>query len=168
MNLILFGFKGCGKTHFGQLLSQLLNCPLIETDSLLEIQYQKSVREIYQQLGEKQFRICERETILSLKNIENSIISLGGGAVLNQKNVEFLTKIGKLIYLKADAQTLKKRMLQQGIPLFLDPQDLDRSFKQMMQSREPIYQSIPALTIDTDALTETQILTQLMREKNGF
>ena len=56
MNLILFGFKSCGKTTFGQKLSQQLGIPFIDTDRIIEGKVNMSCSEFYQLHGDAAFR----------------------------------------------------------------------------------------------------------------
>lgn len=163
MNVILFGFKGAGKTHFGKLLAQNLHRPFIDTDDLVvELSNQrKNIREIHQSLGEEAFRKLEKQALQALKQVENAVIAVGGGTVLDPENVAFLQKVGALIYLKVGADKLKIRLLQGELPSFLDKKDPEGSFLRMIHEREPIYRSIPARCIDTDALDEAGVLAAL-------
>jgi shikimate kinase len=167
MNLILFGFKGCGKTHFGKLLAQKMRRPFIDTDDVIaELHAQKTgrrlrAREIYRELGKESFRALESEALLTLEKAENSIIALGGGAVLDPANVEFLQKIGALVYLEASPETLRKRVLLEETPAFLDQSDPLKSFLDMVHERKPIYESLPARRINTEILDEAGVLAAL-------
>jgi shikimate kinase len=169
MNLILFGFKGSGKTHFGKLLATQMQLPFLDTDELVQEMFigkeKRSPKEIRETLGEEGFRNLETKAISLLKNSKNSIIALGGGAVLRSENVAFLQTIGELVFLKADPLKIKRRMLEKGIPSFLDKNDFEGSFWKMVQQREPIYQAIQAHLCDTDLLNEEEVLTRL---KNIF
>jgi shikimate kinase len=119
-NLILCGFKGCGKTYFGKRASALLQIPFIDTDQLIEEAYLRlfntplSCTQIGREKGNSYFRQLEKECIHSLGDIKNSLISLGGGSILDPDNVLFLKKRGMLLYLKMDKEVLKKRMLYQN------------------------------------------------------
>lgn len=167
MNLLLFGFKGSGKTHFGQLLAHQMHRPFIDTDDLLlalytqETSKQKKVREIYKELGEKRFRALEKRALLPLKKPNNAIIALGGGAVLDPENVEFLYTVGALVYLKAGPEKLKKRIFSQELPPFLDTKNPEEAFYRMIQERDPIYRSLRARVVDTDLLDEAGVLAAL-------
>jgi shikimate kinase len=167
MNLILFGFKASGKTHFGKQLAAKMHRPFIDTDDLILELYAKEsgkrshAKEIYAELGKEGFRTLETKAIHLLKYVKDSIIALGGGAVLNPENVELLLTIGTLVFLKASPEKLKERIFKEEIPSFLDPKDPEGSFYRMVQEREPIYRSIPAMSVDTDTLDEAGILAAL-------
>jgi len=151
MSLCLFGFKNSGKTYFGRLLSQKARIPFLDTDDLIQEHHQKSPAKFHQELGEDSFRRFESNLICQLFPATPTVISLGGGAVLNPVNVMHLQTLGKLIYLKVSYNTAKQR----GLPPFLSVQTYEE--------RLVIYENIPARTIDVDRLTEAEILEQLIR-----
>jgi shikimate kinase len=164
MNIILFGFKGSGKTYLGKRCSAALGCPFIDTDELIEKMYASriSLREIYKIEGEANFRMLERAAILSLPSKPPSIIATGGGAVLNPENVQDLQKIGKLVYLKASFDTIKKRLTT--TPAFVDKAN---SLEAIYRKRLPIYESIPAIALDVDLCDEVECIAKL-RMAYGF
>lgn len=167
MNLILFGFKRCGKTFFGKLLAKKLHLPFIDTDRIIEHMYMQETgqkhtcREIAQKNGAPFFRNLENRAIMSLDGVQKTIISLGGGAILNPENAAFLEKLGQLVYLKADKATLKERLLAFELPSYLDPLDPEGSFEKMYQERVPIYEKIPAIQVKTDHKSEQQVIEEL-------
>ena len=159
MHLILFGFKGCGKTHFGKRLSEVLQLPFIDTDDLLGMHPSA----LYGEVGEKAFRERETAAILGLSPPAASVIAVGGGAVLNPANVAHLQKEGMLIYLQVSFATVQKRVLQGKIPSFVDPKDPEGSFLQIYRARLSVYEGIPAERIDVDRLSESEVMEQLYR-----
>lgn len=167
MNLILFGFKGAGKTHFGRKFAHRLHRPFIDTDELLEELYAEEKgerlisRQIFQKLGGVGFRAFEKQAILTLTGIKDSVIALGGGAVIDPENVAFLQKLGAMVYLKASPETLRKRM-QQAVERGESSKVIDEKiFWQLIQERFPLYESIPCDTVDTDKLDEEGVVAAL-------
>lgn len=163
MNIILFGFKGSGKTHFGKRLALELKRPFIDTDDLIiELSNNRlSIREIHQLLGENRFRSLESEAIHILTPTLNSVIAIGGGALLNPNNVEYLQKIGQMVYLQAGFDSVQKRILEEGIPSFIEDDDPISSLRKIYHQRLPIYESIQAHCIDTDQLDEAGVIAAL-------
>jgi shikimate kinase len=180
MNLILFGFKGSGKSHFGKLLAQKTQRPFLDTDELLsKLYYQEththlSSNQIHQKIGAASFRALEKKVVFSLKGVKDTIIALGGGAILDPDSAAFLQTLGSLVYLSASDETLKTRILKEELPDFFDKNDPLGSFHRMIQERLPIYTSIPAQKIDVDALDEAGVLASLQsilileEPTNGF
>lgn len=173
--LILFGFKRSGKTSIGRRLAQKLRLPFIDTDEIIEDLYAEehdllSCAGIAKKEGEELFRQFERRAISSLEGTKEGIISVGGGAVLDPANCEILAKIGQLLYLQVDKETLKKRLLSGVLPSYLDPADPNGSFEKMYEKRRPIYEKISALRIDTEGKSEEEVaelLMQLMEQNDG-
>lgn len=154
MNTILFGFKGCGKTHFGKLLADKLGLPFVDTDDLIVQLYGKkglTVREVYEQIGEVQFRLFENQAVQSLKEVKNSIIALGAGAILNPLNRKLIEKLGKLVYLETSLETLIKRHVNPAAG----------PIEPLYHLRLHLYREIPAVQINTDGCTESEILEKL-------
>lgn len=166
-NIILYGFKSSGKTTVGQIIAKQLDMLFVDVDRLIEKFYceKKSVaigvRKIYETEGDKYFRAIEKDIILSLADVENTVIATGGGSVLDATNAAILKKIGKLIYLKTSKATIKTR-LQDNHPAFINEKDFDGSFETMYSSREAIYETLAAITIDTDGKTEKEIATEII------
>ncbi len=166
-NVILFGYKASGKTHFGRLLAKELNKTFIDTDEQIEQAYADqhhkalNCREISIEQGEHAFRRLEATVIHSLGQVTDSVIAVGGGAVLDRENCQTLQKLGILIYLDVDKKILKERIFRDGIPSFLDPHHPQESFETMVCERQSIYDAIPSIRLKTQGKTELQILTDL-------
>lgn len=154
MNLILFGFKASGKSYFGRRLSETLSCPFVDTDQLI----QGSFCEI----GEAEFRKREHLAILSLEGLNNTIIALGGGAILHPESQLFLKNLGSLVYLKAAKELLKNRLLTQNpLSALLDKNDLEFSFERLYQQRTALYEAIPAHSIVLEEKSDEQVIEEL-------
>ncbi len=167
MNIILFGFKGCGKTTLGKILAHRLNRPFFDTDQLVESLYFEQTgeelpfREIFKEVGREEYHKLERDAVEQLKGARYAIISVGGGLVLDPTNAALLAKLGRLVYLKASKEILKHRMLRGDLPAFLDPADPEGSFEAMYRQRLPIYEKIPALAVDLEKKPQDQIILEL-------
>jgi shikimate kinase/shikimate kinase/3-dehydroquinate synthase len=84
-NLVFLGMMGSGKSSIGSLVSKKLNLEFIDVDIHIEKKLDLKISEIFEKKGEKYFRqIEEVETLRVLKN-KQTVISLGGGAFLNNK-----------------------------------------------------------------------------------
>ena len=165
--MILFGFKKCGKTYYGKRIAKELGLPFLDTDQRLEEVYSLmtgeflTFREIFRKLGQETFRELETHVIEGLKGLDNTIIAVGGGAILNYKNREILEKLGKMVYLKIAKEPLKERLLYEDQPLYLDVNDLELSFEKMYADRKPLYEKIPAIWIDTTGKSEEDVVEML-------
>ncbi len=157
MNSILFGFKGCGKTHFGSLLAKKLKLPFVDTDEqILQLYAEESerkltIKNLYQLIGEEEFRKLEMRAVARLVGIRNSVIALGGGAVLHPRTLAVLQTMGTLIYLQASLTTLQNR----GVTLLAGP------IEKFYEERISFYESIPSHCVNVDSMEYNEILTSL-------
>ncbi len=178
MNIILFGFKKCGKTYYGLKVAQRLHMHFVDSDLLLEQHYHKiyhqnlSYREVAKKHGFPFFRNLEKHVVSLLMQQKNTIISLGGGVVLDPENVIRLEQLGVMVYLKVSQKTLEQRLLSSEPPAYIDAQNPIKSFEAMYEERLPIYEGIKAHTIDIEGCSEEEVLQKIclfiqeVKEKN--
>ena len=139
----------------------------VDTDQMIEAlftsRYHQTLpcKQIVIHHGLHLLRELEKQVIYSLAQLKNTVIALGGGAVLDESNVEHLKKSGTLVYLKTDKETLKKRVLSGELPSYIDTKNPVKSFEDMHAHRKPFYEKIPAFTIDTDHKSEEEVVMLL-------
>jgi shikimate kinase len=138
----------------GKSLAEKLNRSFVDTDSLLVTRQGMSIKEIVGAHGWESFRQMERTMLKTVCASKGQVVATGGGIILNDKNVTLMKKSGKIIWMKAQKETIKNRMLQDK-----DTQDfrpaltLDNSIMEIeetLHSREPLYQNAMDLFVDTD------------------
>ncbi len=167
MNIILCGFKNCGKSTVGAMLAKTLHFHFDDTDTLLEEYYRQEnnellgAAEIYTQHGQDIFRKLESSIIQALVKKDKRVIALGGGSVLNPTNVAHLHTIGKIIYLRASLALLKERMIASRIPAFINPHEVDASFEKIHEQRYKIYEGIADFIIDVDGKKTQAIVMEI-------
>jgi len=170
MNIVLFGIKGCGKSTFGKKIAQKMKRAFIDTDDLIEELYQLhrgqkvSCRDIFQEVGPVGFRALEYEVIQSLQDVQNSVIAVGGGAMVLMENVEALSKNSHMVYLVFEKEPLKKRVLSQTeLPVFLDPNDPDSSFDRMYDERDDFYRKLSTSQLDITTMKEQDVVNTVCK-----
>lgn len=119
-NIILIGFMGSGKTTIGRELANLCDSILLDSDKIIEMNYNMSVSDIFNTHGEEYFRQCETKFCDFVRNnINNAIISTGGGLPVRYD----VRELGKVFYLKAPFNALIDRLQEDKEnqrPLFKD------------------------------------------------
>ena len=160
LNWILFGFKGVGKTYLGKRLAERLGYLFIDTDAFVEEREGLSCRELTLEKGVEYFRAAEKEVIHQLGG-KGQIISLGGGAVLDPDNRDYLQAIGKMIYLIAPLSLIEKRLLSPPLPSFIDEADPKGSLHQIYREREKLYEQIPAIRVLLSQARPVEALAEL-------
>ncbi len=144
-NIILCGFKSSGKTTLGKKIAEKTGLHFIDTDELVS----KNCRQLYLQ-GPEAFREIEKEVIGALVGFEHCVIATGGGAILDPANVAILKKLGKIFYLRVPKEELRRRLLADPLPAFLDLNNPEESFEEMYESRKDLYEQIADEVIDTE------------------
>lgn len=109
-NIILIGFMGVGKTSVGKKVAEILDMEFVDTDLMIEKSVGMSARKIFSLYGEAFFREKEAQVIRDLANKMNAVLATGGGVVLNPINVEILSNMGIIVWLKAPLELIYERI----------------------------------------------------------
>jgi len=114
MKIFLIGFMGCGKTHWGKLLSQKLNIPFFDLDEKIIEHEGKSITEIFEGEGEEYFRLLEKDVLhLLTENHETFVMATGGGTPCFYNNIDYLKKKGIAIWINCSVDCLYKRLAEE-------------------------------------------------------
>ncbi|SDW08828.1 shikimate kinase [Marininema mesophilum] len=109
-HLVLIGFMGTGKSLIGRLLGERSHLMVTDTDHEVEREAGMTIPEIFQQEGEKGFRLREQRVLEQLLKRPPQIITTGGGIVLNHENVRLLKEKGWVVALDASEEELIRRL----------------------------------------------------------
>lgn len=101
---------GAGKTTVGRELAKLMSLQFIDLDHFVENRYNKTISQLFADVGEEKFREIENKALKEICNFEDVIISTGGGSPCFFDNMEIMNTSGITVYLKADPVALSKRL----------------------------------------------------------
>jgi shikimate kinase len=149
-NVYLIGPMGSGKTAVGRHLARLLKLRFIDSDVEIEQRTGVDIPYIFEKEGEAGFREREREAIDSLTQLTGVVVATGGGAVLLPENRERLAARGRVVYLQTSVQQQLERTRHGRHRPLLNEGDPEIKLKELMATREPLYQSIAEMTVLTD------------------
>lgn len=159
-NIVFIGFSGVGKTSVGEVLARLLKMNFYDTDLEIQASAGMKVSDFFQKYGEIQFRSEEHETVKKVSQYENSIISTGGGVVLNQKNLEILKENGIVVCLTARPEVIYQRIeIFNNRPLLKE--HLYMSILRLMKEREGLYDEADFI-LDTSELEVEQVIDRIL------
>ena len=156
---------GSGKTTVGRALAKKLNKRFIDSDHEIEARTGVSIPVIFEVEGEASFRQREAEVIRDLTAQDGIVLATGGGAILNETSRRFLHERGTVIYLRAGISSILARTRHdKNRPLLRTP-DPRKKLEELEAQREPLYQEIAHLVIETGRpniqFLVQSILTQL-------
>lgn len=105
-NIVLIGMPACGKTTVGKRIAERLGRPFTDTDELVALTSGESIPDIFAKYGEKEFRRRESAAIKHASTLVGNVIATGGGAVLNQSNINNLMQNGHVFFLDRSLEFL--------------------------------------------------------------
>jgi shikimate kinase / 3-dehydroquinate synthase len=111
-HIYLYGPPGSGKSTIGKILAERLNLNFVDIDSVIVQNAGCEISEIFAKHGEQHFRDLESEAIEQSTSLPASVIALGGGALLRDRNREYAEKHGRVLCFTADSDTLLRRVRQ--------------------------------------------------------
>lgn len=161
--IVLIGPPGAGKSTVGKALSKRLNLNFIDTDQLVEERSGKSITEIFLDSGEAEFRSLERKVVLESLSKVNSVVSLGGGSVLDAEVQSQLRGMGNVVFLDVSISNAAPRVgFNRERPLLLgNPR---QQWLALMEKRRPIYESLAKIVVNTDNKKSNEIADSLVGE----
>lgn len=162
-SIVFVGPPGSGKSTVGRALAQKLNRNFVDTDAVIEETTGKKIADIFLINGEEEFRRIEREVVLSALQSQDSVISLGGGSVLDENVQSALSSLPEVIFLDVSISNAAPRVgFNRDRPLLLgNPR---QQWIALMEKRRPIYERIATRTISTDNRKAHEIVAELLPE----
>jgi len=166
MPLTLIGYRGCGKSTVGKLLAERLRWEFVDADAEIERRAGRTIRRIFDEAGEAEFRRLERDVMAELLRRENAVIAAGGGAVLDERTRDDLRESGPVVWLRAGVETLLERI--EADPTTgqrrpdLTPGGGRREVEELLAVRGPIYARCATFVVDADTLTAAEIAEQII------
>ena len=125
--IALIGPMGCGKSTIGQALARACHFRFVDVDQFIEETERRTVKQIFEQDGEKIFRQIESKAISEVCHRDQAVIATGGGAVIDATNREIISNSCHVVFLHAKITTLLERtrgdsnrpLLTNNLPLCL-------------------------------------------------
>ena len=152
-SIALIGFMATGKSTVGKALKECLgkDYKFIETDQIVIEMAGKSIPKIFSEDGEAKFREYELKACKKAAQLTKSVISCGGGVVLNKVNIETLKQTCHMVLLTASLEEIYNRAIKDGKenrPI-IDKNDPYKEIERILLYRKPYYNSAAEITIDT-------------------
>lgn len=175
MVITLIGYRGTGKSTLAEPLARRLGWEWIDADIELERRAGRSIKDIFATDGEPEFRRLERELLAELLKRDRLVIAAGGGAILNEASRADMKAAGPVIWLRATADTIERR-------LATDPTTGQRrpnltssggreEIERLLAIREPLYRQCATITLDSDKIAAEQlvetVLLQLTKDRRA-
>ncbi len=152
-NLILIGYRCCGKTRVGRHLAGLTGYDFVDTDQRIESDCGADIQELVRDRGWACFRQVETRVLTRLLCRNNQVIATGGGIVLSPENRILIKKNAVVIWLTADPATIVQRLEADPQTCSQRPRFTTRSLleetRETLAARIPLYADLADMTMDT-------------------
>lgn len=157
-NIVLIGMMGSGKTYIGKALAKQLGYEWIDMDHAIETQEGMTIKDIFDIKGQAYFRQLET-AFLDKYSGDATVISTGGGVILNPSHMPLIHQLGTCIYLQASIEELIKRLSGEsaGRPLLQT-----NSIEKLVTERAPLYTAFAHLVVAVDGKTSQEIVDQIV------
>jgi len=141
--IYFIGYMGSGKSTVGKRLALKLKYSFVDMDRLIEEEAGVTVRKIFEEKGEDEFRRLEHKAVLKTTKMNNVVVSTGGGAPCFFDNMNIINRNGISIYLKMTSEDLLKRLkgskFERPLIRDLSNDELADYIKEKLREREPYY-----------------------------
>jgi shikimate kinase len=163
--IFLVGYRCTGKTTVARLLAERLGWNWLDADALLEEQAGRTIRALFADEGEAEFRRRESAVLADLCRCQRHVIATGGGVVLSPENRARLREAGTVIWLTADAETIWQR-LQADVSTAERRPALTvgglAEIQQLLQVREPLYRACAGWSVDTAGRPPEEVAERIL------
>ena len=161
LRIFLVGPMGSGKSTVGRHLSDILDCPFIDSDAEIESRAGADIPWIFDVEGEEGFRRRETTVLKDLVEHPGAVIATGGGVILAAENREMMARAGVVVFLNVSVeQQLKRTGSGEGRPL-LQQGDREETLKQLMAEREPLYRALADVIISAGGGNARKVARQI-------
>ena len=161
-SIVLIGMMGAGKSAVGCCLQRRTGLVLLDTDEIVSSKFGMSIPEIFAKHGENKFREAEAKAVRAMAIPKKTIIVTGGGIVLQQENVELLRRMGVIVWLDGNEDTLFARASRERNRPLLQTKNPRKTFSQIFDTRRSLYADIADVRVDTSVLTDEEISVAIL------
>ncbi|GAA2481016.1 shikimate kinase [Streptomyces thermolineatus] len=152
---VLVGPPGAGKSTVGRILAARLGADYRDTDADIEAGAGRTVPEIFVDEGEPYFRELERRAVHTALAEHTGVLSLGGGAVMDDGTRALLAGRPVVFLDVALADAVRRVGLDAPRPLLaVNPR---QRWRELMEARRPLYTEVARAVVSTDGLDPEQV-----------
>lgn len=167
--IFLVGMMGAGKTTLGRQLARHLKREFLDLDHELEARCGVPVATIFDIEGEGGFRRRETTELDICSRQAGIVLATGGGAILAEENRRMLQQRGTVVYLRASAAELFRRLERDKTRPLLQTADPQQRIIELVAQREPLYEQIADIIFETGSapihIAVKQLLTVLKEQE---
>lgn len=158
----LIGYRAVGKTTVGKRLAEKLGLQFEDTDKLIELQAGQSIASLVEEGGWSRFRELEYRVLQQTAQMEDTVISTGGGAVLHHDVWQDIKLTPCVIWLRAEPSVILSRLKEDSVTACQRPSlsgnGVFEEIEEILGKRTPLYSMLADYTVDTDEMSIEEIV----------
>ncbi|HEY5654220.1 MAG TPA: shikimate kinase AroK [Woeseiaceae bacterium] len=162
-NIFLVGPMGAGKSAVGRQLARSMQLQFVDSDDEVEARTGVDIAFIFEKEGEAGFRKREAAVIDELSQREGIVLATGGGAVMDADSRQHLAARGFVVYLRTSVEQQLERTRRGRERPMLAGGDREDVLRKLLEAREPLYQQIADITVETDRRRVAAVAEEIRR-----
>ena len=166
MKIFLVGPMGSGKSKIGKLLSSQLNLNLIDIDREIEAKFEKTIVDIFASEGEQGFRKKEIDFLTEVNEIEDAVVSTGGGIIEASANRDILNKEEYVVFLNASIESQFQATKDKTKRPLLNNENPRQVLESLYEKRLELYKLVSNLELSPDLLSNEDIVKEIINFLN--
>ena len=166
MKIFLVGPMGSGKSKIGKLLSSKLNFNLIDIDREIEAKFKKTIVDIFAMEGEESFRKKEISFLTEINQIDEAVVSTGGGIIEASVNRDLLKKEKYVVFLNASVESQFQATKDKTKRPLLNNENRRQVLESLYEQRLELYRSVSNLELSPDLLSNEDIVKKIINFLN--
>lgn len=159
--LTLIGMPASGKSTAGKRAAELLGCPFLDGDDLIERRTGEPLSSILSRLGAEGFLALEEEVLCTV-SARPAVIATGGSAIYSKRAMAHLKSLGRLVYLKiaeGEAEARIPDFTARGVVM----RENVSTLRELYAERVPLYEKYADVTVECTGKTPEEIAEELIK-----
>ncbi|MBQ1782291.1 MAG: shikimate kinase AroK [Gammaproteobacteria bacterium] len=162
-NIFLIGPMGAGKSTIGRHLADELHMEFFDSDQEIERRTGADIAWVFDIEGEEGFRRREESVINELTELQGIVLATGGGSIKSRDNRNRLSARGIVVYLKTSIDKQFARTQRDKKRPLLQNDDPRSTLESLAEERNPLYEEIADLVIQTDDQSARVVANQIIK-----
>lgn len=163
-NIFLVGPMGAGKSTIGRQLAQELHLEFFDSDQEIERRTGADIAWVFDLEGEDGFRVREEKVINDLTEHQGIVLATGGGSIKSKENRNRLSARGIVVYLQTSIDKQYARTQRDKRRPLLQTDDPRETLEALASDRNPLYEEIADLVVQTDDQSAKVVANQIIKE----
>ena len=130
----------------------------IDTDLIIQKEYNKTLSEIIDAKGIEGFKKVENDVISKLE-LDNTIIATGGSAVYGKEAMKHLRDISKVVYIELTEENIEDRLgdlNERGVVL-----EDGETLQELYDERIPLYKKYAHIIVNADDMVLREVVKNI-------